>query len=172
MSWIGNRLDHLGSAAFGAAGGLVFSQAPAFVQAYLQRLGGHIDEARRTVDALRDGTLLAWLDDQGRIQSVAELSVRLEQLEQMRERLLDAPPWWRPARLLEVADWSIARRAAEDFVPAVPLSPDALLWTALGIVVAALCWDLVKLPGWWWSRHRARRADTAVATTQRSRTRR
>ena len=36
-----------GVAAVFAAGG---AQGPAFVQAYLQRLGGHIDEARRTVD--------------------------------------------------------------------------------------------------------------------------
>lgn len=148
MSWLTRRLDHLGSAAFGACGGLGFSQAPAFVQAYLQRLSGHIDEARRTVEQMQAGELLPWLDDTARQLGTRQLEQRLLELEALRDRLLDAPAWWRPAQLLKDADWSIARRAADDFVPAVPLDPVALLWTALGIMVAALLWDLLRVPAW------------------------
>ena len=172
MTWLTRRLDHLGSAAFGAVGGLSLSQAPAFVQAYLQRLGGHIDEARNTVERMQDGELLPWLDDAARRLGAAELEQRLLELETLRDRLLEAPGWWRPARLRAEADWTIARRAAEDFVPAIPLDPASLLWTATGIVFAALLWDLLRVPAWLAAkRRRARAAAMAEPGTTASRSR-
>ena len=171
MSWLSRRLDHLGSAGFGAAGGLGLSQAPAFVQAYLQRLGGHIDEARRTVEGMQSGKLLPWLDDAARSLGAAELNARLVELEALRERLLEAPPWWRPARLLRDADWSIAGRAMQDFVPAVPLDPASLLWTVAGVVIATLAWETLGIPRWYIQRRRSRMAapEAAPATATRSR---
>ena len=35
-------------------GAVTFSQVPEFMQQYLQRLGGHLDEARRQLDRLQD----------------------------------------------------------------------------------------------------------------------
>jgi hypothetical protein len=171
MSWLSRRLDHLGSASFGAVGGLGLSQAPAFVQAYLQRLGGHIDEARRTVEGMQRGELLPWLDDTARSLGAAELSLRLQELEALRERLLEVPAWWRPARLLQQADWSIARRAAEDFVPAVPLDPASLIWTGVGVIVAALAWETCKIPAWYTQRRDARVASSAELDAKATRSR-
>lgn len=161
MSWVGRRLDHLGSAAFGGAGGIGFSQAPAFVHAYLQRLGGHIDEARLTIEKIENGRILPWLDDAARSEASAELAARLGQLEQLRQSLLDAPPVLRPALLMRQGDWSIARRAAEDFVPAVPIDPASLTWTAIGIVAAVVVYEIVKVPAWAVRRRRARAAGPA-----------
>ncbi|MGB0514818.1 MAG: DUF2937 family protein, partial [Wenzhouxiangellaceae bacterium] len=97
MSWLTRRLDHLGSAAFGGAGGLSLSQAPAFTNAYLQRLGGHIDEARRTLAGIRDGQILPWLGGPERGRAATEIELRLAELEQLRAleagwriRVLDA----------------------------------------------------------------------------------
>lgn len=148
MSWITRRLDHLASAGFGGVGGIGFSQAPAFSQAYLQRLGGHIDEARLTIQRLTGGEMLPWLAPAEREMAVAELTVRLSQLEQMRLVLVEAPGILRPAVLLQQADWSIARRAWEDFVPAIPLDPASLLWTGIGIVLAVMAYELLGLPQW------------------------
>ena len=36
------------------AGAVLFSQVPEFMEQYLQRLGGHLDEARRQLEQLRD----------------------------------------------------------------------------------------------------------------------
>jgi len=174
MSWLTRRLDHIGSAAAGGAGGLTLSQAPAFTNAYLQRLGGHIDEARATVERVRSGEVLPWLAESGRERALDELSIRLEQLEALRSALLDAPALLRPLRLLTEADWSIARNTAEAFVPAVPLSPAALTWTLIGVVIAALAWDSLKVPFWANAKIRERRAAAtaaapATAATSRSR---
>src|SRR6056297_277669 len=138
MKWLARRLDHLGSATAGGAGGLGFSQAPAFTQAYLQRLGGHVDEARRTIDKLAGGDILPWLNAESRQQAVVELSVRLSELERYQQLLADSPALLRPVTLMRHADWSIARRAAETFAPAIPLEPASIVWTLIGVILAAL----------------------------------
>jgi len=167
MSWMTRRLDHLGSAAFGGAGGISLSQAPAFTNAYLQRLGGHIDEARRTLAGIRDGQILPWLGGSERGRAAAEIEQRLGELEQLRALLMDAPAWWRPAALLRHGDWTIARRAADDFVPAIPLDPASLLWTSVGIVLAVLVYELCGVPLWVKRRRDTSKAAAAPATADK-----
>jgi len=172
VSWLSRRLDHLGSAAAGGVGGLGFSQAPAFTHAYLQRLGGHIDEARRTIDKLAAGDILPWLGGDGREQAVAELTLRLAELERFQQVLLDSPAILRPFTLLRHADWSIARGAAQAFVPSVPIDPASIVWTLIGVILAAIAWDTTKIPFWTARKVRARREAKAgngdTATLQRS----
>lgn len=148
MSWIGRRLDHLGAAALGAAGGLTLSQAPAFTHAYLQRLGGHIDEATHTIQRMQNAELLPWLAGDGREQAVGELTERLDALRAMQQQLLDAPALLRPLTLLRQGDWSIMRATAEVFVPAIPIDPASLVWTLIGVILASICWDGLKIPFW------------------------
>lgn len=170
MSWVGRRVDHLASALFGGAGGLSFSQAPAFTQAYLQRLGGHVDEARRTIERIASGELLPWLAPEGRTTAVAELQLRLDDLLALQERLQDTPALLRPLALLRHGEWSIAERAAGDFVPAIPIDPASLTWTGIGIVLAVILYELlcrapISAVRW----RRAKRAQAADAATVRSR---
>lgn len=165
MNWIARRLDHLGSAAAGGIGGIGLSQAPAFTHAYLQRLGGHIGEARRTIEKLAAGDILPWLGGEGREQAVAELTLRLTELERFHSVLMDSPAMLRPFTLMRHADWSIARGAAEAFVPAIPVDPASIVWTLIGVVIAALAWDATKIPFWAAGKARARRAS---ATSQQS----
>lgn len=143
MSWIGRRIDHLASAVFGGVGGLGFSQAPAFTQAYLQRLGGHVDEARLTLERVAAGDLLPWLAPEGRAAAVGELQVRLDELLDLQTKLQDTPALLRPLAMLRQGEWSIAERAAGDFVPAVPLDPASLTWTGIGIVLAVVLYELL-----------------------------
>lgn len=168
MNWLARRLDHLGSAAAGGAGGLGFSQAPAFTHAYLQRLGGHIDEARRTIDKLAAGDILPWLGGDGREQAVVELTLRLSELERFQQVLLDSPAILRPLTLMRHADWSIARGTAEAFVPAVPIDPASIVWTIIGVILAALAWDTTKIPFWAAGKARARREARNQAASQQS----
>ncbi|MEM1081620.1 MAG: DUF2937 family protein [Pseudomonadota bacterium] len=146
MSWLSRKLDNLGSAAAGAVGGISLSQAPAFTQAYLQRLGGHIDEARLTVEGVASGVILPWLVAAERDQAVAELSLRLTQLEQFQLELLDSSALLRPLTLIRAGEWSIAERTLADFVPAIPLDPASLTWTAVGVILALLIYELIKAP--------------------------
>lgn len=147
MSWITRRLDNLGSAVTGGAGGMGLSQAPAFSHAYLQRLGGHIDEARRMLDGVREGSILPRLPEDARSEAIAELTLRMADLQTARAALTDADPWLRPLMLLRHADPTIAGRTLDEFIPAVPLDGASLLYTGLGVILALVVWELVKAPG-------------------------
>ena len=146
MSWMTRKADNLGSAASGGVGGISLSQAPAFTQAYLQRLGGHIDEARLTVERIASGETLPWLADEDRSQAAIELSSRVTQLEQYQNQIEQAPAMLQPLMVLRHGEWSIAERAFENFTPAIPLDPASLVWTGVGVVLALVMYELVKAP--------------------------
>ena len=147
MSWLTRKMDNLGSATCGGVGGISLSQAPAFTQAYLQRLGGHIDEARLTVEGVASGTILPWLPTEERDQAVLDLSARVTELELLQDRLLQSPELLQPLMLLRFGEWSIAENAMAAFTPAIPLDPSSLVWTGIGIVAALVVYELVKAPG-------------------------
>lgn len=133
------------------------SQAPAFTQAYLQRLGGHIDEARRMLDGVREGFVLPRLPPGARTDAAADLTARVANLETTHAALTDADAWMRPLVLLRHADPTIASRAFEEFTPAVPLDAASLLYTAAGVFLALIVWELIKAPAamvMWRRRHR------------------
>jgi hypothetical protein len=147
MGWIARKFDNLGSACCGAGGGMGLSQAPAFTQAYLQRLGGHIDEARRTLSMVERGEWLQRLGIADREEAVAEFSARVSELEQAYFAITQAPAMLQPLVMVQHADSEIAQRAWEHFTPAVPVDPPSLVYTGVGIVLALLIYELVKAPG-------------------------
>lgn len=146
MGWITRKLDTLGGAASGGAGGMGLSQAPAFTQAYLQRLGGHIDEARRTLDGVQAGTVLPRLPADLRAEAVDDLAARVAELETARAAIMDAAPALRPMVMLRHADATIASRALDHFTPALPLDGASLIYTGAGVVLALLLYEVIKAP--------------------------
>lgn len=146
MGWIARKADNLGSACCGAGGGMGLSQAPAFTQAYLQRLGGHIDEARRTVNQVESGQLLGFLNPTEREQAVTQFSDRVLELEQAYRSISEATPLMQPLMTLRHADSEIAARAWEHFTPAIPIDPPSLIYTGIGVVIALLIYELIKSP--------------------------
>lgn len=146
MSWVGRKFDNLGSALSGAGGGMGLSQAPAFTHAYLQRLGGHIDEARRTLGMVERGELLEQLGVTERQEAVRQFSGRVEELEQAYRAISEASPVMQPLTMLQHADNEIARRAWEAFTPAIPVDAPSLIYTGVGIVLALLIYELFKSP--------------------------
>lgn len=146
MGWVGRKFDNLGSAVAGTGGGMGLSQAPAFTQAYLQRLGGHIDEARRTAQLVERGLLLPGLDESERASAAAEFGARATELERVHDLIAGASPAFQPVMMLRHADPEIAQRAWEAFSPALPLDAPALIYTGLGVLIALIVYELVKAP--------------------------
>lgn len=146
MGWVGRKVDNLGSAVSGAGGGMGLSQAPAYTQAYLQRLGGHLDEARRTLDLVERGVLVPELTEAEREQAVAGFADRVTELEATYSAIADASPFMQPILMLRHGDSEIARRAWEAFTPAVPIDAPSLIWTGLGVVLALAVYELCKSP--------------------------
>ncbi len=146
MGWFARKFDNLGSACSGAVGGMGLSQAPAFTQAYLQRLGGHLDEARHTLAMVERGEWLQRLGVEDRGQAVEDFAARVAELEQAFYAITQSPPLLQPLVMLQHSDNDIARRAWEHFTPAVPVDAPSLVYTGIGIVLALLGYELIKSP--------------------------
>lgn len=131
-------------------GAVAFCQLPEFIQQYLQRLGGRLDEARRqlaefeAVARQSKLTLPQFIDRtsanpdeavarlggvmQGTIDRVAELS-RAE------TALRDASLWEKPFVFFAHLDTSIAGATLDIYRPAVPTTVEGLVYALAGMAV-------------------------------------
>jgi Protein of unknown function (DUF2937) len=130
-------------------GAVVFSQIPEFMQQYLQRLEGHLDEARLQVERFKAAAAQAGMTlDQmiagtgqnpdpamARLGGVIRSSVaRVDELSAADAALRHASLWTRPFAFLEHADWGIARATWAIYRPAVPTTAEGFLYAAVGMV--------------------------------------
>jgi hypothetical protein len=145
VGWSEGALDRL----LCVLGAVMFSQIPEFMQQYLQRLGGHLDEARRQLGnfartAAQSGLSLDQLIHQTSANAdpavaklgavMSESATRVETLESARTALLNAHVWSRPFVFLEHVDRQIASGTWQDFKPAVPTTIEGLVYALLGML--------------------------------------
>jgi hypothetical protein len=131
-------------------GTVAFSQVPEFMQQYLQRLGGHLDEARRQLGkfhgaAEQSGLTLDRLIAQTTSNAdpaVAKLGgvmtdsvARVEELQAAQTAIMSASLWERPFVFLRNVDPEIARATWQIFKPAIPTTVEGLLYAAAGMLV-------------------------------------
>lgn len=135
---------------FVLGGALVGSQVPAYVDAYAQRLGGALDEARATLDSFERaaaGANLAFDDYRRRLnasgdeafrktgEAVDRLVVRVATLTELERRLAEAGPWERPWVVARHHDAVILERAYAQWRPSLTLDPR---WGAVGLALGWL----------------------------------
>jgi hypothetical protein len=132
LAFVGNVV----SGAFAAGGAALGCQFPAFVQQYLQRLGGHRDEAWRTLELMiRAGTPF---DNPVRVAT----EQRFLDLDHALAELTANTGFARLVAFFENVDWDIARAAGVAFQPAVPLTLEGLAFAGLGLVVGVALFHL------------------------------
>ena len=145
MGWFARKIDtQIGSVA-AIVGGMAFSQVLQFIAYYQQRLGGHMDEAKRQAEALavyaRAGT------DGEAARTLAETAMeRYDYLHGMHAAIDSAPSLTRPFVFASHFDAGIARAALGGFEPAFPLDPASLLYAGAGLVIGWMGYELIKLP--------------------------
>ena len=156
LKWIEGLADRI----FAVLGAALFSQMPAFVKHYEQRLGGHVDEAARNVSAwqaMADKIANGCLDmlvSMGQASSevfsleasrkCAEDLARHETLLQALESIQNAPAWARGIVLLRHADVQIARATARAFTPNLPMDAEGLVYALFGVIFGLALFMLVK----------------------------
>lgn len=144
------------------AGTVIFSQVPEFMQQYLQRLGGHLDEARRQLQqfqnaATQSGLTLEQLIGQTTTNADAavaklggvmtEAVTRVQTLETAQAAIHDASLWSRPFVFVQHVDSSIARATWTIFKPAVPTTVEGLVYSLAGMLVLLSVYHLgIKYP--------------------------
>lgn len=170
-----SRVVRIVAFGLGILGGITASQGPEYSQQYRQRLGGAIDELQRVIarfdaDAQVNGEtqdsaitrLRSNPDDLVSRQGVAMQGnvERLGRLQAHREAMMEAGPFARVALMLRDGDQDVMQAAYRDFEPAVPVTEEGLLSTALGFV--AVWGGILLLAGFVRSfRRRPRRTVTA-----------
>lgn len=133
--------------------GIVASQVPEFAQQYRQRLGGAIDELTRVLgefdaDAARMNlTREAGIDRllgnadtfvRQRGEQVRADVERVARLGRQLDAYAEAGPFWRLGVFARQYEPEIARRAAENFEPAVPVTSEGLFATLCGFLAGWL----------------------------------
>ncbi|NKB48350.1 MAG: DUF2937 family protein [Alphaproteobacteria bacterium] len=156
MRWSLRKCDALLGTVLAAVVGLCFAQLPAFMQQYLQRLGGHVDEAQLSLTQITNGETVRALD----APTLQVLSVSLEQrvsvLEAGEQAIRGASASVRPFVFLREFDADIATATLRAFEPALPLSTAGLIYALTGIVAGWLVYELIKTPLGLLARRRAR----------------
>jgi hypothetical protein len=145
-AWLDGIVDRV----LAVTGAVLFSQAPEFFQQYLQRLGGHLDEAKRLLaqfegtageaglklEELINRTATNYDPAVSRLSGVMTDAVnRVQELAAAFAALRDATAWTRPFVFLRDVDVSIARATWTDYKPAVPTTLEGLLYAAAGMIV-------------------------------------
>ena len=142
--------DGLLDRALCVVGAVLFSQVPEFMQQYLQRLGGHLDEARRQLQQFTDTAAQSGLTLERFIAqtaanaepAVAKLGgvmtgtvERVADLAAAQTALQNATTWSRPFVFVARLDLPIARATWGIFKPAVPTTLEGLLYALAGMLV-------------------------------------
>lgn len=163
-------VDGLLDRALCVIGAVAFSQVPEFIQQYLQRLGGHLDEARRQLRQFQQAAMQASLTLDRLIAqtsanadpAVARLGdvmtraiTRVDTLETAQSAIQNASLWSRPFALLHHVDPTVARATWTIFQPAVPTTVEGLVYALFGMLTLLAVYHLgIKFPI---ARARARR---------------
>jgi hypothetical protein len=139
-------------------GAVAFSQLPEFMQQYLQRLEGHLDEARlqlehfrqaaaqssMTLDQLISGAAQNPDPAMGRMGAVVrELMVRVDRLTAADAALRGADIWHKPFVFASNLDPDIARATWSIYRPVFPTSAEGLAYGAVGLILILALYHLV-----------------------------
>lgn len=128
----------------------LLSQFPAFRDAYMQRIGGALDEVTRQVSALDDRAAAAALDRYAYVrrltgnpdpvvaregEALVDLLSRQQRLTAAREAIRAAPVHLQAIEILFRLEPDIAQAALAEFQPAIPLSLSAAFHAFVGFLI-------------------------------------
>jgi len=139
------------------AGAVLFSQLPEFMQQYLQRLEGHLDEARLQLDRFREtaaqsGKTLDQLvagaaqnpdPSMDRLGGLVRSAVaRVDELAAADSAIRHASLLGKPFVFAAHIDLGIARATWAIFKPAVPTTAEGLMYAGAGTVLVLAAYHL------------------------------
>lgn len=147
---------------FSVIGAAAFSQIPEFMQQYIQRLGGHADEAQHHVGLIKKAAKLSghslstyietFITDtdptivqQG--QLIQRTIERARELAEALQAISNASVFTKPFVFLAKIKYPIAKATLENFQPAVPITIENLIYALIGLFFALGFYQfVVKLP--------------------------
>ena len=141
------------------AGAFVGSQIPEFMQQYVQRLSGHVNELHRLLSQMRqvasysNKTLEQYIhkfisspdpDFARQGEFMQGMFYRWEELNQALSHLTHASMWIRPYTFLKELQYDIAQSTLESFQPGLNLNVEGLCYAGLGILIGWAFYQVVS----------------------------
>jgi len=126
--YIANKLDNLGAVSFSLLGAGTLGQFPQYLAQYLQRLGGHIDEADSIASKYKS-------------QEIGQHAVELKE---GLEVITNASPIGKLWQFVRNVDLDIAQRALENYTPGMTFDAQGLTYCAVGAVIGFVGYEVSK----------------------------
>ena len=120
--------DRILNVFFSLSAGLLTAQFPQFLAQYLQRLGGHIDEAQHIAEEFQLPALA---------ERAATLTAGLDAINK-------ASPFLRLPVFIANGQWEIARKAYENYTPGMTFTVEELCYLAGGALLGLFIYSGVK----------------------------
>ncbi len=146
MSYFGQKVDSFLAAALIAACGVAGSQGQAFAVQYIQRLGGHLDEAREHLADVQTGLRYRVMGDTVRGELETAAKDRVAVLDVAYSKAKNANVLTRPIAIIRYGEPSILAGTERDFVPALPASREGIIYTVFGMILGFVFYELLRLP--------------------------
>lgn len=146
MEWIARKLDAFLGAVVVAVAGIAASQAHAFLIQYVQRLGGHLDEAKAHLNNVQHGLRYQLMSETVRKELEADAQQRVNELQNAYHAIAEADVITKPFALLRHADPTMLAGTWHDFVPALPVTTDSIFYVVMAMVLGFVLYEIVKLP--------------------------
>lgn len=161
LAAIGSWIDRWADRIVCVIGAVLLAQGPSFMLQYLQRLGGHLDEARRhhlilVKAAEKSGS--PWRDWAERAQGSSDAAVasmgrvvidsheRVEILERAHRDLAQASLFSRPFVFLRDVDGEIFSGTWADYSPTVPTTAEGAVYALVGMAAGWGLYSLLAAP--------------------------
>ena len=123
-----NKIDKLLMVLTGTIAGLSVAQFPQYLAQYLQRLGGHIDEAAMAA----------------RIFHLPQLGERAIFLAKSLREIADASQFLKLPVFFLNAQWEIARETLRNFTPGMTFNQEGMAYLLTGCLLGIIVYGLIK----------------------------
>ena len=146
LEWIWRKLDAFAGAVVIAVAGIVASQGQTFIVQYIQRLGGHLDEATAQLLNVQTGLRYKLMSETVRKEIETDAQSRVDQLQGAYDAIVGANIFTRPFAFFGHAEPAIVAGTWHDFVPALPLDATTITYVIMGMILGFLFYEFIKLP--------------------------
>ena len=142
----------------GLAGAVLLSQAPTFMQQYIQNLQGRVAELKVQVDQLTTiaaqfhktvpeyiGKFLSSSDPEFVAQGnlLKALFDRYSHIQTALQALQGTSVWQKPFALVANLQWDVAKSAFQQSSPALPLTLEGIIYSVVGFILGVIFYRMV-----------------------------
>lgn len=152
-------LDSVLDRIFAILGFLFFAQGPEFIQQYIQRLGGHIDELVVQINKIKEMAEFSGKSIQQYIEKfksssdtdfagqgsfMQDILERHQSFQQVLTQLSEKNPFLKPYYFVKNLDMQVARETFNSFVPGISFTLEGIIYGIIGIFFGVALYKMIK----------------------------